>query len=333
MTPRERVLKIINHEETDFLPYNFWWEAGVREKYAEWVGDPDFDRDFVQHFVTIGAETRRTEISADEYIDECGSRFQQGNIFHLSEPALPEPSLKGFAYPDMSEEWRYKTMSDGFAADPDLFKIAWQLGAFFERGSWLRGMENWLADLVENERFVNELCDVIEEAIMIFVDIAGKRGDVDAILIGDDYGAQRGLIMGPVMWRKYFKPRLARIYERIHEHGKYVAIHSCGDNSPIMGELADIGLDIFNPFQPEAMDIIEMKRLYGDRLTFNGGIGTQGALAHGTPEDVRREVRFVARTIGKGGGLVIESTKALRPEMPPENISALIDELTNQRRN
>jgi len=80
----------------------------------------------------------------------------------------------------------------------------------------------------------------------------------------------------------------------------------------------------------QAMDIVEMKHLYGSRITFNGGIGTQGNLVYGTPEQVRQEVRFVLNEIGKGGGLVAETTKALRQEVPMENIAALIDELSHQ---
>jgi len=99
-----------------------------------------------------------------------------------------------------------------------------------------------------------------------------------------------------------------------------------------MEDLIGIGLDIFHPFQPEAMDVVEMKRRYGERVTFNGGIGTQGALVHGSPDDVRREIRSALRELGRGGGFVIEPAKALRPEVPMENIAALIDELTNQQR-
>ena len=332
MTPKQRVLKALNHEQTDFVPYNIWWDTGVREMYAEWLGDPEFDKDVVEHFLQVGAGMRQDNISEDEYVDEWGCRFKQGNIFHIVDPRLPEPELGDYSFPDLSLEWRYEDLANSIAQRPGKFVVAAFYGGFFERGCWLRGMQNWLMDLVEHEGFVNELLDGVLDVIMAFVDVTGKRSDVDAILLGDDYGQQRGLIMGPVLWRKYFKPRLARVFKRIHEHGKYTAIHSCGDNADIMGDLIEIGLDIFNPFQPEAMDIVEMKRRHGERVTFNGGIGTQGALVYGSPDNVRREIRFALREIGRGGGFVIETTKALRREVPMENITVVIDELTNQRR-
>ena len=331
MTPKQRVLKALNHEEADFVPYNVFWEAGVREKYAEWVGDPDFDRDIIEHFLWVTAEARQTQLPGDEYLDEWGGRFKQGNIFHVVEPGLPNPSLDGYIFPDVTEEWRYEAMAKSIAQNPDEFVMAWFMGGFFERGSWLRGMENWLMDLALHESFVNEFLDGLQATMMDYVDIAGKRNDVDAIMIGDDYGQQRGLLMGPPLWRKFIKPRLAQVFNRIHELGKYTVVHSCGDNTDIMEELAEIGMDVFHPFQPEAMDIVEMKRRYGDRVTFNGGIGTQGPLVYGSPDDVRKDIRFALREIGRGGGFVIEPSKALRPEVPMENVAALIDEFTNQR--
>lgn len=331
MTPRERVLKAINHEETDFVPYNIFFDEGVREKYAEWVGDPDFDRDIQEHFLWVSADQRKTELPNGEYIDEWGGHFKQGNIFHLVEPRLPEPSLKGFTFPDFKEEWRYETMAESIAQFPGEFVMAWFMGGFCERGCWLRGMENYLIDFAANDSFLNEFLDGMLETMLDYVEMCGKRPDIDAIMIGDDYGQQRGLLMGPVLWRKYIKPRLAKVYSRIHELGKYAVIHSCGDNTDIMDDFIEIGLDIFHPFQPEAMNIVEMKRLYGHRLTFNGGVGTQGPLVLGTPDDVRKEVRNVIREMGKGGGFVLETTKALRPEVPMENIAALIDEFVNQK--
>ncbi|MDO8586625.1 MAG: uroporphyrinogen decarboxylase family protein [Armatimonadota bacterium] len=332
MTPKQRVVKALNHEQTDIAPYNMLWEPGVRELYAERVGDPAFDNNVVQHYLWLDAKLQRHDLSEDEYVDEWGGHYKQGNIFHIVDPRLPEPQLGDYPFPDLSLEWRYDGWADAIARYPDKFVMAAFYGGFFERGCWLRGMENWLMDLVDHEGFVNEFLDGMMGVIMAFVDIAGIRDDVDAILVGDDYGQQRGLLMGPVLWRKYFKPRLAQVFSRIHEHGKYAAIHSCGDNAEIMGELIEIGLDIFHPFQPEAMDIVEMKRSHGARVTFNGGIGTQGALVHGGPDDVRREIRFALREIGRGGGFIIETAKALRHEVPAENIAALIEEFTNQHR-
>jgi uroporphyrinogen decarboxylase len=330
MTPKQRVINALHHEQADNVPYNIGWENGVRDAFIEWCGDPSFDRHVVNHLIHAGVDAKRTDESEKGWIDEWGCPFQQGNIFHITDIRLPEPQLGDLRFPDLTEEWRYAGLDQCIRDYPDRFIMTVYYSCFFERGWMLRGMENWLMDLATDDPFVVDLMDGMLEMLLGFVDTVGRRSGLDSIWIGDDFGQQRGLIMGPKIWRKHIKPRLAQVFDRIHQHGKYTGLHSCGDNTEIMEDLVEIGLDIFNPFQPEAMDIVEMKQKYGDRITFNGGIGTQGTLVYGSPEDVRREVRSVIREIGKDGGLIIETTKALRPEVPKENIVALIDELVNQ---
>ena len=131
--------------------------------------------------------------------------------------------------------------------------------------------------------------------------------------------------MGEGYWREFLKPRLAKMYGKARDAGKFVGIHSCGDNTEIMDDLIEIGVNILNPFQPEANDIFEMKRLYGDRITFNGGIGTQVTLPHGTPEEVRAEIRTCASVLSKDGGYVMETTKPIMSEVPTENAVAALE--------
>ena len=123
------------------------------------------------------------------------------------------------------------------------------------------------------------------------------------------------------------KPRLRQIYGRAKKAGKLVMIHSCGDNSEIMGDLIEIGVDIFHPTQPEAMNLVELKRRWGDRITFNGGITTQ-RLPFMTPRQIREEVRRVRGLMSRGAGFVLEPTKPIRWDIPPETAMALIEEMT-----
>ena len=153
---------------------------------------------------------------------------------------------------------------------------------------------------------------------------------LDCIRFGDDFGGQKGLLMGQTHWQKFFKPRLRKMYGKARDAGKVVSIHSCGDNSEIMADLIEIGVNIFNPFQPEAMDIFEMKRKYGKQIVFNGGIGTQRNLPYGTPDDVREEIHTAARVLGKDGGYIMETTKPLRPEVPTENAVAALETIIEE---
>jgi len=112
--------------------------------------------------------------------------------------------------------------------------------------------------------------------------------------------------------------------------GLRVAIHSCGDVSEIVSDLIEMGVDIINPFQPEAMDVFALKREYGKHVTFNGGIGTQRLLPQGTPEEVRAAVRDCVTLLGAGGGYIMETAKPVMEDVPAENVAALLDAMTTQ---
>jgi uroporphyrinogen decarboxylase len=139
---------------------------------------------------------------------------------------------------------------------------------------------------------------------------------------------QKGLIMGTRVWRTIIKPRLKRLYTRVKRAGKLVMIHSCGDNSEIMGDLIEIGLDIFNPTQPEAMNIYKLKKKWGDVITFNGGIPSQ-KLTFFTSDEIRFEVKQIRKIMGKGGGFILQPTKELRWDMPLKTAISLIEEIVS----
>ncbi|MDR2785164.1 MAG: uroporphyrinogen decarboxylase, partial [Treponema sp.] len=169
------------------------------------------------------------------------------------------------------------------------------------------------------------------EYFLVLVDIALEY-DVDAIYFGDDWGQQKGLIMGPEKWRRFIKPRMARLYQRVKAKGKYVIQHSCGDCHEILPDLIEIGLDCYQTFQPEIYDIAEVKRLYGDKLAFWGAVSTQQVLSRCSPEKVQEEIVRVVNILRTGGGLIIAPTHALPFDVPPENVLAMAEVFQNQER-
>jgi uroporphyrinogen decarboxylase len=196
--------------------------------------------------------------------------------------------------------------------------------SLFERAWTLRGMENLFMDMIEAPSFVDELLDAICDYNVALAEQA-VAFDIDAIHFGDDWGSQNGLMMGRELWERFLMPRLARQYAVGKKAGKFVTIHSCGKVQEVFPQLIEIGLDCFNPFQPEVMDPCEMKRLYGDRLSFWGGISTQKLLPYGTPDEVRREVRRMKAEVGRAGGYILAPAHAIPGDARPENILALIE--------
>jgi uroporphyrinogen decarboxylase len=191
-------------------------------------------------------------------------------------------------------------------------------------------MEKLLMDFANNSAFVNKFLDRIMYWLLDVIEEYNRYDELDAIHLGDDWGQQHGLIMGPSYWREYIKPRLKVVYAAAKSTGKYMTIHSCGDVKELFPDLIEIGLNMFNPFQPEVMDVYEMKRLYGDKLTFHGGISLQKTLVFGSPEDVRQDVLKMLEVVGKNGGYVCDACHAITRDVPAENIDMLIKTVQNQ---
>jgi uroporphyrinogen decarboxylase len=151
--------------------------------------------------------------------------------------------------------------------------------------------------------------------------------------LGDDFAGQRGILISPEMWRRFFKSAYAKLFEQAKKHGLYIWFHCCGTFRQVMPDLIDMGLDVWETVQLHlpGNDPAELKREYGQHITFAGGINTQSTLPFGTPEDVRAEVRERIRVLGQGGGYICGPDHTVRPEVPVENVAALFDEVRRYR--
>jgi uroporphyrinogen decarboxylase len=320
----------VNHRPTEVIPYVLSIDAEIWEKLDAHYGGRER---FPQHetfLVARGADWKGNETLPDNrFRDRFGVEWVQGTIFHITEPVLKEPSLAGYEFPELIPDAEVPDIERWCRENADRFTL-YQFGlVFFERAWALRGMENLLMDMAAEPAFVHELLERLMELHLAALDKI-LHLPMDSIRFGDDFGGQRGTLMGVRHWRTYLKPRLARMYARVRDAGKIVSIHSCGDNSEILGELIDLGLQIFNPAQPEAQDLPRLKREFGRHLTFEGGIGTQRNLPFGTPEQVREEIRRCRLDLGPGGGFILTTTKSLRPEVPVANAVAAVESIIEE---
>ncbi|OGV83566.1 MAG: hypothetical protein A3K19_19745 [Lentisphaerae bacterium RIFOXYB12_FULL_65_16] len=333
MTPRERVIAAINHRETDFVPYMLPIEAEPVGRLDAHYGGPSWRQRIVNHYVTAAPDWGYRGDAVKPYTDKYGTTWQGMNIFHITEPRLSEPTLEGYRPPtdkEMLPDARFEEMKKWVADNHDRFTIAGMGLSFWERAWALRGMENVLVDLIESPRFVEELLDMLMELQMTVGARLMTIPGLDGVYFGDDFGAQNGVIMGLTHWRRLFKPRLARMYGQAKAAGKYVYIHSCGDNSEILGDLIDIGVDIFNPAQPEPQDLYALKRRYGKHVTFDGGIGCQQLLPRATPDQIRAEIARLCRELGQDGGFIIGPTKPIMRDVPTANAVACVEAILEQ---
>jgi uroporphyrinogen decarboxylase len=250
----------------------------------------------------------------------------------VEKPALSEPSLDGYAFPDLTSDAHFADLSEWLDEHWDRFKIVQLTELFWERTWSMRGMERIMMDMYDHAPFMDALLDNLEATCMAIIErLLIDFGDqIDAIGFSDDMGGQQNMLISPQAWRRFLKPHQRRLYERIHSAGKVVYLHSCGHIAPIVGELIDIGVNILQPIQPEAMDIFSLKAKYGRQLCFAGGISTQHTLPYGTPNQVREETLRCIEELGKGGGYIVAPAKPILPGVPIDNAVALIDTIVGQ---
>ncbi|HOJ23470.1 MAG TPA: uroporphyrinogen decarboxylase family protein [Armatimonadota bacterium] len=331
MTHRERMYAALRHQQPDRCPYVISLTQKAHAAFVAHYGSDELLKRIDNSVAGVAAQPGPKErwLSDTVWQDEFGVQWDRSidrDIGNVCNCVLPERDLSRLELPDPNDPAKFEGFADAVAAARKQGKFV-QFGigfSLFERAWTLRGMEALFYDMIEAPSFVDELLDAICDYNVALVRRAVTY-DIDAIHFGDDWGSQRGLLMGRKLWERFLKPRLARMYAAGKEAGKFVTIHSCGEVQELFPQLIEIGLDCFNPFQPEVMDPYEMKRLYAGKLSFWGGVSTQRLLPHGTPDEVRAEVRRLVAEVGKEGGYVLAPAHCIPGDARPENILALID--------
>jgi uroporphyrinogen decarboxylase len=200
----------------------------------------------------------------------------------------------------------------------------------FEQASELRGRTELLMDTVAEpdlaQLLIDKCTDVIIRGQEVYLDLVGH--DIDFIEIpGDDYGANRSLLISPDTFRRMLKPALRRIVNSVKDFRPDlpVVFHSDGAIAEIIPDLIDVGIDVLNPLEPlPATDWAAIKTEYGDRLCFMGGIDIREAMT-GPVDGVVEEVKTRLGIFAPGGGYLLTSANHLQVDVPPENIVALFD--------
>lgn len=334
MTHKERVYAALCHEQPDKTPYVIGLTQKAHAAMVAHYGSDEYLKLLDNSLVSLPARPGPLETWLDEntWQDEFGVQWDRSidrDIGNVCNCLIPERSIENLQLPDPHAPGKFDGFAEQVAAHRDRF-VQFTIGfSLFERAWTLRGMQNLFMDMVEAPDFVDALLDAICDYNVALVERA-VQFDIDAVHFGDDWGSQRGLLMGPRLWERFLKPRLRRMYSAAKDCGKFVTIHSCGKVQELFPQLIDIGLDCFNPFQPEVMDPYEMKRLYGDRLSFWGGVSTQRLLPYGTPDEVRTEVRRLMTEVGRNGGYLCAPAHSIPGDARPENIMALIETVNNQ---
>ncbi len=336
MTPRERMLAAIRHQETDRMPVDAIWIENQAEIGA-YLGIP---ADAVM--ARLGLDGRC--MAAERYtgpLPQRGGRalspwgtdtdddYGTAHVYPLAEAdsvaaverhAWPDPAAFDFA--------ELRARLESWTGEYALRGPYWVSAPLFCTTCNLMGMEEALCKTrLEPEVFeacVEQVFQFSAGYVERYLATAGEK--LDILYLADDFASQRGLMLDPVLWRKFLKPRYARLFALAKRRGLPVWFHSCGDITAVLPDLIEIGLDVWETVQLHALPMtpVELKRRYGRDVTFFGGVSTQ-RLPFITPAEVAEEVRRCIAALSGGGGYICGPDHHIKPDVPPANVVALFD--------
>lgn len=269
-----------------------------------------------------------------EYIDAWGIRWRyvkndSGVYTEMAEHPLAgdRAKLDSFEIPDPLEDSQY----DDFRLKKELYaNEKWMIGSsqisIFEACWYLRGLDTFMMDMATDQDYAEKLMDKV---MQFPLNASGKYIELgaDMVWFGDDVSMQTGMMMSVDMWRKYLKPRYAKIFAQCKKRNPNIKIayHSCGRCTGILDDMIEIGLDVLNPLQPMAMDPFETKKRYGKRLALFGGLCVQQVMPYGSVEDVRKAVKKLIAELGRGGGYILAPAHHIQADTSLDNVRALYE--------
>jgi uroporphyrinogen decarboxylase len=332
MTKREIIRAVLDGQKTPYVPWSCGFTKEAWAKLQTYFAEVDLEVALQNHFVKLGSDIGFfTDLGNNRLQDVFGvvwDRSIDKDIGNVEGCMLSEPTLEHYTFPDPLDQRFFADIPVRIAKYGDRFRV-FQIGfSLYERAWTMRSMQNLLMDFYDHPEFVRELLNTIADYNIAQVKEALKY-DIDAVYFGDDWGQQRGLQMGPKLWCEFIYPVLERMYRAVHESGRYVFIHSCGDVDELFDDLIAIGVNCFNPFQPEVIDVPALLQKYRGRLIFHGGLSTQKTLPYRTVDDVRAETHRLLE-MGREGGYIFAPAHDVEGDVALENMLAYIELIQGQ---
>jgi uroporphyrinogen decarboxylase len=281
----------------------------------------------------------RRVTSDGEWLDVWGRRFriaesQAGTREEICACPLGDAAsvdeLRHHPWPE-PEWWDFGALPDVIDSldkgqEPHL---RFRAGSIFEVGWQLRGMEQFLTDMILSPAMPAYIMDRLTEVTVELTRraLAAGGGRIDMVYLYDDVATQNGLMISKEAWRREIRPRHSRIVELAKSLGKRVMYHCDGAVRPLIPELIELGIDVLNPIQVSAggMDPLHLKGEFGDRLSFHGAIDIDRTLSRGSCQDVKDEVRARVETLGAKGGYILAGTHHIQADTPLRNVLAMYD--------
>lgn len=345
LTPRQRVLTALAHQQPDRIPFDFWAVPEVIKALVEYLGA----RDEEEMLRLLGVDCR---LVRPDYIGPTPQIFEDGTFYtpwgshrrlvhndfstYEEYASFPLAEAKTAAEVQAWPRWPKPEYWDWAGLPAKIreinreipYHIRYEVGGIFESAWALYGLDRFLVDFVENPEVPCAILDCYTDLMIGNVHrlMQAAQGLIDMVYTYDDVAIQNGLLMSPAMWRKFILPRHQRLNAVIKSYGLKIMYHSCGAVFKLIPAfINDMGIDVLNPLQPRAalMDMQKIKDEFGAQVSFHGGLDLQETMPHGSPEDVRSEVLERCRILGKGGGYICTTAHYIQADVPLQNILTL----------
>lgn len=343
MTSKERVRAVMAHQKPDRIPAAFEAVGSVQERLMKYYGFTRLDQLMEKFDIDIiPAAPKYIGPELKNYVNDKGQRVQQTYWgYEQTEQKTDIDTYWTTTYFPLNEVETVEDVEQATFPDPDWFDytpIAEACEKYADKAIIIGhpGPFQMVTFLIEMDRFFMLMIDEPEAAQRILDRMvefeleyyrrcfeAGK-GKVDILRPHDDYGTQISMLFSVDMWKEFFKENTKKLVDLAHNYGAFYQQHSCGAVGPIIPEFIECGVDALEPLQKVVTLEPEMlAEKYEGKITFHGGIDTQGILPYGTVEDVQREVRKYMDILGKNGGYILMASQAFEGDVPIENIEAV----------
>ena len=340
MKPRDRFLKAVQLKEADRVPQLIRWgkEVGQRLSAIFGVSGPELGlrigNDAIVCQIGINAEMEMSKgdlAEGETYRSEWGVVYQRQSGFNnpIEHPLQSREDFKDYNFPDPHDAKRTNEIAAVMQKHYEDYAVIVDLSSsLFEAAmARLRGMQDFILDCYDDPAWAGSVLDGLTDYYTQLGRYAVEAG-VDVVRIGDDIGGQTGMLIPPELWRDLVKPRIKRMIQAFKKTNPEVIIlyHSCGDFRPIIPDLIEVGVEFLSTMQQVAtMNPYEIKKEFGDKVAFKGGLDTQQLLPNGSPEAVRAGVKDILKAYAPGGGYVFMPAHLLYQDVPTENIWAMLE--------
>ncbi|MGI5977324.1 MAG: uroporphyrinogen decarboxylase family protein [Candidatus Limivicinus sp.] len=336
MTRKEAIRRLIERKPVGYTPHQFGFTLKIADDLARYYGISsdeveEFIGNHMLYLVYDAPDGRQSGYRVQDndgiYVDEFGVAWDNSRLYNIGDWGIVDHPIKnldadGYKFPDGRGDGRFIKAEKDMERFPDRFNVLRMTG-LFDNGWHLTGLEDFMVAMLTEEELTNNILDHCTE-YMINIIRSAPEG-IDAVRFIEDWGMQKGLLFSRELWLRYLQPRLKLIHAACRERGFYVMHHTCGDVTDLFDDIIDLGVDVLDSIQPESMDIAELKRKYGGRIIFFGGLGAQSTIPNGTPEDVVAEAERAIDILGKNGGYIIGPAGTFSNDTPIENVAALAE--------